>query len=56
MRVLYHDQRPHEQAERELGAERVELDRLLADSDFVSVHADLNDRREACSTPPPSPE
>jgi glyoxylate reductase len=43
MRVLYHDQRAHEQAERELGAERVAFDRLLADSDFISVHADLND-------------
>jgi glyoxylate reductase len=43
MRVLYHDQRAHEQAESELGAERVSFDRLLADSDFISVHADLND-------------
>ncbi len=43
MRVLYHDQRASEQAERELGAARVSLDRLLADSDFISVHADLND-------------
>ena len=43
MRVLYHDQRAHEQAERELGAERVSFDRLLAESDFISVHADLND-------------
>src|SRR6266852_8418892 len=43
MRVLYHDQRGHEQAERELGAERVGFDQLLADSDFVSTHADLND-------------
>jgi len=43
MRVLYHDQRASEQAERELGAERVSFDRLLADSDFISVHADLND-------------
>jgi glyoxylate reductase len=43
MRVLYHDQRAHEQAERELGAERVAFDRLLADSDFISAHADLND-------------
>ena len=43
MRVLYHDQRAHEQAERELGAERVEFDTLLADSDFISAHADLND-------------
>ena len=43
MRVLYHDQRAHEQAERELGAHRVTFDRLLADSDFISAHADLND-------------
>jgi glyoxylate reductase len=43
MRVLYHDQRANEQAERELGAERVGFDQLLADSDFISAHADLND-------------
>jgi glyoxylate reductase len=43
MRVLYHDQRANEQAEREMGARRVEFDQLLADSDFISVHADLND-------------
>jgi glyoxylate reductase len=43
MRILYHDQRANEQAERELGAERVGFDQLLADSDFISAHADLND-------------
>lgn len=43
MRVVYHDQRANEQAERDLGAERVTFDRLLAESDFISVHADLND-------------
>ena len=43
MRVTYHDQRAHEQAESALGAERVSFDRLLAESDFISVHADLND-------------
>jgi glyoxylate reductase len=43
MRVLYHDQRANEQAERELGAVRVGFDQLLAESDFVSAHADLND-------------
>ncbi|MCS7168777.1 MAG: D-glycerate dehydrogenase [Gemmatales bacterium] len=43
MRILYHDVRPNEQAERELGARRVDLDTLLAESDFVSVHTDLNE-------------
>jgi glyoxylate reductase len=43
MRVVYHDQRAHEQAERVLGAERLSFDRLLAESDFISAHADLND-------------
>jgi glyoxylate reductase len=43
MRVLYHDQRSNEQAERALGAERVSFERLLSESDFISVHADLND-------------
>jgi glyoxylate reductase len=43
MQVLYHDARPNEQAETELGAMRVDFDTLLARSDFVSVHTDLND-------------
>ena len=43
MRVLYHDRYRSEKAEQELGARQVELDELLAESDFVSVHADLND-------------
>jgi glyoxylate reductase len=42
MRVLYHDVRSNEPAERELAATRVELDELLAESDFVSLHTDLN--------------
>ena len=43
MQVLYHDARPNEQAETELGAMRVDLDTLLARADFVSVHTDLNE-------------
>jgi glyoxylate reductase len=43
MRVVYSDWIRNEQAERELAAEHVDFDRLLADSDFVSVHTDLND-------------
>jgi glyoxylate reductase len=42
MDVLYYDVRANEPAERELDARRVELDQLLAQSDFVSVHCDLN--------------
>ncbi len=42
MRVLYHDQYPNEAAERDLKAVRVDFDTLLRESDFVSVHADLN--------------
>jgi glyoxylate reductase len=43
MRVLYHDPRPSAEAESELAALRVALDELLAESDFISVHTDLND-------------
>ncbi len=43
MRVLYTNPRRNERLERECGAERVELDRLLADSDFVSLHTPLRE-------------
>ncbi len=42
MRVLYHDVRENEHADRDLAARRVDLDTLLAESDFVSIHTDLN--------------
>ncbi len=44
MNLLYHDMYPSAKAEQELGARRVDLDVLLAESDFVSVHTDLNDQ------------
>jgi glyoxylate reductase len=42
MRVIYHSRSQNLKAEKELGAERVEFDTLLNESDFVSVHTDLN--------------
>jgi glyoxylate reductase len=41
MRVLYADVAHHTEAERELGARKVDFDTLLAESDFLSVHAAL---------------
>jgi glyoxylate reductase len=42
MRVLYASRSPKPAAELELGATRVELDRLLTESDFVVAMTDLN--------------
>ena len=42
MRILYHDmQRAPETVERELGLEFVDADRLLRESDFISLHVPL---------------
>ena len=43
MKTLYTSRKPNEALERELGARRVELDDLLKESDFVSIHVALND-------------
>jgi glyoxylate reductase len=43
MQVLYFDVARNDKAETELGARRVDLDVLLRESDFVSVHTDLNE-------------
>ena len=43
MNVLYHDVYPNAQAESALGARRVDLDTLLRESDFISLHTDLNE-------------
>ena len=42
MRVVYHDRYRNEVVEQDLGARQVDFDALLAESDFVSVHVDLN--------------
>jgi len=42
MRVIYTDKRRNEELERELGAERVELDRLVAESDVLSLHLPMS--------------
>ena len=42
MRVLYHDKAQNEALEQAVGAERVDLDTLLRESDFVSVHVNLD--------------
>ena len=41
MRVIYHNRTRSEAAERELGAERVEFEKLLEASDYVCVHVPL---------------
>jgi glyoxylate reductase len=42
MRILYYNRSRNQQLESELGAKYASLDELLAQSDFVSVHASLN--------------
>ncbi|MEM3577239.1 MAG: glyoxylate reductase [Candidatus Bathyarchaeia archaeon] len=41
MKILYYDVIPRPEMEKELGAKRVDLDTLLKESDFVSIHVPL---------------
>lgn len=41
MNILYHSRRPHDEAAKELGATYCDLETLLAQSDFVSLHVPL---------------
>ncbi|OGE81441.1 MAG: D-glycerate dehydrogenase [Candidatus Doudnabacteria bacterium RIFCSPLOWO2_02_FULL_48_8] len=43
MKILYHDQKPNDQIEKDLGAKFCTLEELLKNSDFVSVHVPLLD-------------
>lgn len=43
MRVLYHDKVQNEALEQAVGAERVSLDALLGESDFVCIHVSLDE-------------
>jgi len=43
MRVLYHDKVQNEALEQAVGAERVDFDALLRESDFVSIHVSLDE-------------
>lgn len=43
LRIIYHNRRPRPEAEAELGAVWVPFDRLLAESDFLSVNAPLTE-------------
>lgn len=43
MEILYYSRSPKPEAEKKLGAKSVDFDTLLAESDYISVHANLDD-------------
>lgn len=43
MKILYHDVYRREDLEKSMGVKYADMDTLLRESDFVSVHVDLND-------------
>lgn len=46
MKILYHDRSRKLEAEKKLGTEFKDLDNLLKEADFVSLHVDLNEETE----------
>jgi glyoxylate reductase len=44
MNVLYHNRKSDLEKERELGVKYADIERLLSQSDFVSIHVSLNDQ------------
>jgi glyoxylate reductase len=44
MKILYHDVNRHAEAESQLQAQHVPFDTLLEQSDFISIHTDLNEK------------
>jgi glyoxylate reductase len=44
MCILYYDVYRNEKAEKDFDAKQVDFDTLLAESDFISVHTDLNEK------------
>jgi glyoxylate reductase len=44
MKILYHDVYRNEKAEEDFDAKQVDFETLLRDSDFISVHTDLNEK------------
>lgn len=44
MKILYHDTYKNEKAEKDFAARQVDIDTLLRESDFISLHTDLNEK------------
>jgi glyoxylate reductase len=44
MKVLYYDVYKNDQAEKDLAARQVDFETLLRESDFISIHTDLNEK------------